>query len=166
MNRAQEVVLDLIAEAMLKEVAKGSKGFLIDGYPRQVQQGMQFEQEVHLCFFCSSEHYNLHRFCRAPPLSTSTWPTIPWCNVCCIAPRRAAVLTTMRCIFSLCLPCPIDAISQETIKKRLKTFNEQTTPVVDYYQKAGKLVQVEAEGTIEAVFGQLKPHMDKLTAAK
>ncbi|KIH49245.1 adenylate kinase isoenzyme 5 domain protein, partial [Ancylostoma duodenale] len=40
-----EVVLDLIKEAMLKEVAKGSKGFLIDGYPREVKQGEQFEHE-------------------------------------------------------------------------------------------------------------------------
>ena len=43
-----EVVLDLIKEAMLKEVAKGSKGFLIDGYPREVAQGDQFEAEVNL----------------------------------------------------------------------------------------------------------------------
>ncbi|KHJ89438.1 putative adenylate kinase, partial [Oesophagostomum dentatum] len=41
-----EVVLDLIKEAMLKEVAKGSKGFLIDGYPREVAQGEQFEREI------------------------------------------------------------------------------------------------------------------------
>uniref|UniRef100_A0A7I5EDQ0 Adenylate kinase isoenzyme 1 n=1 Tax=Haemonchus contortus TaxID=6289 RepID=A0A7I5EDQ0_HAECO len=41
-----EVVLDLIKEAMLKEVAKGSKGFLIDGYPREVKQGEQFEREI------------------------------------------------------------------------------------------------------------------------
>ena len=39
-------MLDLIKEAMLKEVAKGSKGFLIDGYPREVKQGDQFETEV------------------------------------------------------------------------------------------------------------------------
>ncbi|KAK6035914.1 putative adenylate kinase [Cooperia oncophora] len=41
-----EIVLDLIKEAMLKEVAKGSKGFLIDGYPREVKQGEQFEREI------------------------------------------------------------------------------------------------------------------------
>jgi len=41
-----EVVLDLIKEAMLKEFAKGSKGFLIDGYPREVKQGDQFESEI------------------------------------------------------------------------------------------------------------------------
>jgi len=41
-----EVVLDLIKEAMVKAVQKGSKGFLIDGYPREVKQGEQFESEI------------------------------------------------------------------------------------------------------------------------
>ena len=40
-----ELVLDMIKKAMLARVAT-SKGFLIDGYPRQVDQGIQFEDEV------------------------------------------------------------------------------------------------------------------------
>uniref|UniRef100_A0A183U8L9 Adenylate kinase n=1 Tax=Toxocara canis TaxID=6265 RepID=A0A183U8L9_TOXCA len=40
-----EVVLDLVKEAMLEAVKKGTKGFLIDGYPREVKQGEQFESE-------------------------------------------------------------------------------------------------------------------------
>jgi len=43
-----EVVLDLIAEEMLKKVAT-SKGFLIDGYPREQAQGVQFEQQILPC---------------------------------------------------------------------------------------------------------------------
>lgn len=43
-----EVVLDLLAEAMLKRVAT-SKGFLIDGYPREQAQGVQFEQSILPC---------------------------------------------------------------------------------------------------------------------
>ena len=42
------VVLDLLAEAMLMKVS-GSKGFLIDGYPRDVAQGKQFEAEIAPC---------------------------------------------------------------------------------------------------------------------
>jgi adenylate kinase len=41
-----EVVLDLIKEAMLEAVKKGTKGFLIDGYPREVAQGEMFEREI------------------------------------------------------------------------------------------------------------------------
>lgn len=37
---------------MLQAVAKGSKGFLIDGYPREVKQGEQFEKEVSDFSFC------------------------------------------------------------------------------------------------------------------
>merc|ERR1712212_851279 len=42
------VVLDLLAEAMLNKVS-GSKGYLIDGYPREVAQGEQFEAEIAPC---------------------------------------------------------------------------------------------------------------------
>lgn len=42
-----EVVLDLIKEAMI--ASKNAKGFLIDGYPREVIQGQQFESEIWEC---------------------------------------------------------------------------------------------------------------------
>merc|ERR1712203_603832 len=42
------VVLDLLAEAMLARLS-GSKGFLIDGYPREVSQGQEFEKDIGEC---------------------------------------------------------------------------------------------------------------------
>merc|ERR1712179_831462 len=42
------VVLDLLAEAMIAKLA-GSKGYLIDGYPREVAQGQEFEKEILPC---------------------------------------------------------------------------------------------------------------------
>jgi len=42
------VVLDLLAEAMLAALS-GSKGFLIDGYPREIAQGEEFEKEICPC---------------------------------------------------------------------------------------------------------------------
>lgn len=41
----QETVLDMLRDAMMAKVDT-SKGFLIDGYPREVQQGIEFEQRV------------------------------------------------------------------------------------------------------------------------
>ena len=43
---AQETVLALLRSAMVKAVKAGSKGFLIDGYPREVDQGIAFENQV------------------------------------------------------------------------------------------------------------------------
>ncbi|XP_036185468.1 adenylate kinase isoenzyme 1 isoform X1 [Myotis myotis] len=40
-----ETVLDMLRDAMMAKVDT-SKGFLIDGYPREVQQGEEFEQRI------------------------------------------------------------------------------------------------------------------------
>lgn len=40
-----ETVLDMLREAMLAKV-DSSNGFLIDGYPREVQQGEEFERRI------------------------------------------------------------------------------------------------------------------------
>ena len=40
-----EFVLDMLKEAILAKAAD-SKGFLIDGYPREVNQGISFEAQV------------------------------------------------------------------------------------------------------------------------
>uniref|UniRef100_A0A5S6R341 adenylate kinase n=1 Tax=Trichuris muris TaxID=70415 RepID=A0A5S6R341_TRIMR len=62
---ALEVVLDLIKEAMLKALTQGSKGFLIDGFPRDVTQGEKFEAEIlacaHVLFFDVSEETMIKR---------------------------------------------------------------------------------------------------------
>lgn len=51
---SNQVVLDMIKEAMLKNAS--SKGFLIDGYPREVGQGMEFEKQVGFIFLQRKNH--------------------------------------------------------------------------------------------------------------
>jgi len=43
-----ETVLRLIREAMVQALGS-SKGFLIDGYPREVDQALKFEEQVAAC---------------------------------------------------------------------------------------------------------------------
>jgi UMP-CMP kinase len=45
----------------------------------------------------------------------------------------------------------------ESIKKRFRTFKEQSLPVIDFYQKQGRLLQVNSEGTVDEVYAQIKP---------
>ena len=40
-----KLILDMIKKAILERV-DNSNGFLIDGYPRQVEQGIEFEKDV------------------------------------------------------------------------------------------------------------------------
>ncbi|KAL1123829.1 hypothetical protein AAG570_001600, partial [Ranatra chinensis] len=45
---SSNVVLGLLAETMLRELPT-SKGFLIDGYPRELNQGQKFELDIGSC---------------------------------------------------------------------------------------------------------------------
>jgi adenylate kinase len=50
-------VLTMIRKVMLKAVMSGARGFLIDGYPREKEQGILFESEIHPCQACV--YYNV-----------------------------------------------------------------------------------------------------------
>ena len=41
--------------------------------------------------------------------------------------------------------------NEESIVKRLKVFNEQTRPVIEYSEKEGKLKRIDANRTIEPI---------------
>ncbi|KAI6191949.1 Adenylate kinase isoenzyme 1 [Aphelenchoides bicaudatus] len=125
-----DVVLDLVKDAMLKAVAKGSKGFLIDGYPREVSQGEQFEAEISpsklVIFFDVSEETLVKRCLKRAETSGRADDNI------------------------------------ETIKKRLKTYLTATAPVIQHYEKKGKLVRIKAEGTVDDIFAEVTKHLDKV----
>jgi hypothetical protein len=46
--------------------------------------------------------------------------------------------------------------NEETIKKRLQTFHEVTQPVIDYYDKQGKLRRVDSEKAPNDVFAEVQ----------
>lgn len=48
-----------------------------------------------------------------------------------------------------------------SIKKRFKTFQEQTMPVIDYYGKKNKVVHVNGDRDPVAIFADLKKVFDK-----
>jgi len=40
----------------------------------------------------------------------------------------------------------------ETIKLRLETFAKLTKPIIDQYQKQGKVARINADGDIDSIF--------------
>ncbi|CAH8575598.1 unnamed protein product [Dicrocoelium dendriticum] len=117
-----DVVLSLIKEAMLKLIDKNCY-FLIDGYPRELEQGIRFEKEVCPC-------------------------------VCVVTFDVDEKIMVQRLLKRGETSGRVDD-NEETIKKRLRTFNESTKPVIDYYEKQNKLIRIEASGTIDEIFSKL-----------
>jgi adenylate kinase len=44
---------------------------------------------------------------------------------------------------------------EEVIKNRLKVFTETINPVLKYYQDLGRLMKVDAEAEVDAIFNKI-----------
>jgi adenylate kinase len=44
----------------------------------------------------------------------------------------------------------------ETIRKRFAVYREQTAPLIDYYGRSGRLLEVRGAGTMDEVFRSLR----------
>ncbi|KZC13782.1 PREDICTED: adenylate kinase isoenzyme 1 [Dufourea novaeangliae] len=127
-----DIVLDLIRERMEKAKSEGATktGFLIDGYPRELEQGLLFEKNVCpvdliIFFDVSSETMKTRLLGRAA------------------VSQRADD-------------------NEETIKKRIEIFNVKNGEIVKHYEN--KVVRINAEGTIDAIFEQVTKAVDPLLA--
>ena len=45
--------------------------------------------------------------------------------------------------------------NEETIRARLQTYREATVPVAEYYEKQNKLVKIDANRDVDAVFNDV-----------
>ena len=48
----------------------------------------------------------------------------------------------------------------ETIKERIAVYNNQTSPLLDYYSKKGLLTTIEGLGTIDEIFARIEKVLD------
>lgn len=126
-----DIVLQLLKEAIRSHLPT-SKGYLIDGYPRTVDQAGRFENEVcrctHLVYFDASDNMMLKRLVKRGETSGR-----------------------------------VDD-NEETIMRRLKTFHEESKPVLDKYKDIVKTISAEEDA--DKVFEMVVPIFDTIAKTK
>ncbi|EFJ43528.1 hypothetical protein VOLCADRAFT_121426 [Volvox carteri f. nagariensis] len=125
------VTLNLLKKAMIES---GGKFFLIDGFPRALDQAEQFESNIMPCkavlfFDCPEEEMEKRLLKRGETSGRSD-------------------------------------DNAETIRKRFKTFLEQSLPVKDHYLAQGKCHVVSAVPHPDVVYESVTNILDKLDAPK
>jgi len=120
-----EVTVTLLEKTILRTIDEtGNRKFLVDGFPRKMDQALKFEEAV-----CPSK-------------------------------------------FTLFFDCPESVMqerlldrgktsgraddNEESIKKRFKTFIETSMPVVDYFDRQGRVIKVSAVPPPDAVYEEVK----------
>ena len=120
-----EVTIQLLENAMNAEIEKSSnRKFLIDGFPRKMDQALKFEEVVvpskFTLFFDCDEATMRERLLDRGKTS-----------------GRADD-------------------NEESIKKRFRTFVETSMPVVEHFEKEGRVVKVDATKSPEEVYKHVK----------
>lgn len=126
-----EVTIKLLENAMRSELdqsgsvegGKKKKRFLIDGFPRQMDQAIKFDESVCpsslVLFLVCPENILQERLLERGKTSGR------------------------------------DDDNAESIKKRFQTFINTSMPVVDYYRKQGKVVDIDSSKTIDQVYEEI-----------
>ena len=126
-----EVVKGMIDNAF--KTTEGVSGFLLDGFPRTIAQAEALDKML----AASGEE-----------VTSVISIMIPDEMIKERIRHRAAIEGRA------------DDASDETVNNRIRTYHEKTEPLVDFYRKAGKYVEIDGTGTIEEVRGTIFNAMD------
>lgn len=151
-----EIVARIIKERLSKEDCKN--GFILDGFPRSLEQAEILDKI--LAEIDKDNEVDLKVVYFEIPIDNLI-ERIVYRRSC---PDCGAIynIKTMSLKESgKCDACGTELIqraddNEETAKSRFNTYFEQTAPLIDLYEKRNVLVKIDATGTINEVFENLK----------
>lgn len=158
---AGQLVNDELMGEMIEEAFKQcDKGFLLDGFPRNLQQAEMLQRiltknDLNLCAvleFSIGEELLCERICgRLCHLKSGRSYHVKF------NPPKVPMKDDVT---------GEDLIqraddNEETLGKRLEVYNKQTAPILDYYQKQGLVKRIDASKKPEEVWEQVKSTVEK-----
>ena len=144
-----DVIIGIIAEAL--QGPECANGYILDGVPRTIPQAEAMEQQgveidcaldIEVEDAVIVERMSGRRICEACGASF---------HIVNFPPKQEGV----------CDKCGQPLVIRkddepETVKARLKTYHEQTEPLIAFYRERGKLKTVENQLTIEATTAEIE----------
>lgn len=157
------LVLGLLKERLIQDDAK--KGFILDGYPRNLAQAqaltgllVALDQELDTALLVDVDLEIIMKritgrlTCGDCGQMFNTFFSPPEkegvCDAC-----GASNLTTRA------------DDNEETVRKRLEVYEEETKPLIEYYMDQGMLTSIKGdEGSIDHIFRRIRSLLDSVNA--
>jgi len=151
---AGELVPDPVVNEIVKAAIEDADGFVLDGYPRNIAQAEYIDDITDLDLVALLE------VPREELVDRLTGRRI--CEDCGTnyhvefqPPEKAGV----------CDECGGDLIqrdddTEETVRERLDVFEENTQPVIQYYEEEGDLVRIDGEHSPDGVWADLRAEIE------
>lgn len=150
---AGELVPDEVVNAIVDEALSQADGFVLDGYPRNLEQAEELEGMTDLDLALKldvSEEELVHRLTgrRMDPETGDIY------HVEYNPPEDDEVEERL---------VQRDDDTEETVKERLRVYRENTEPVIEHYEDEGALGRVDGEQAPEQVWDDVKETIESET---
>jgi len=148
-----EVVVGMVEERLKKEDCKG--GFILDGFPRTVAQADA------LGITLNRMNKSLSKVILVKVDEEELVRRLTGRRVCEKCGAGYHVMFDPPKTEGICDKCQgrlyqRDDDKESTIRNRLKVYNEQTAPLIEYYRKKNLLAEINGMGVIEEIFDRIR----------
>ncbi|WP_435144483.1 adenylate kinase [Halobaculum sp. P14] len=147
---AGELVPDPVVNEIVVAALEDADGFVLDGYPRNLDQAEFLSEETDLDYVV---------FLDVP--EDELVDRLTGRRVCPECGANYHVEFDQPAEEGVCDECGADLVqrdddTEETVRERLRVYRENTEPVVEHYRDEGALVEVSGEGTPDDVFDRIQ----------
>lgn len=147
-----DLTIALVNDRLLEADCKN--GFLLDGFPRTVYQAEQFDA------FLQEHNMALTKVIDIEVAEDVLLPRMIGRRVCrsCGKPYHVDNMPPKK--EGVCDVCGGEVYqraddTEETVRNRFNVYKEQTSPLIDYYEKAGCIAHIDGAGAPDTVFAAI-----------
>jgi len=150
-----ELVSDDIIVGIIKERLSQpdcEKGYILDGFPRNMSQAIKLEQiepdRGEKVLYLEVEEEEIIKRLTARRICPSCHAIY---NLLSNPPKEDE-----KCDHCGAKLIQRDDDREEVIKERIRVYREQTSPLIEYYEKKGNLLKIDGKGSEEEVFSRIR----------
>ncbi|MCX7748610.1 MAG: adenylate kinase [Clostridia bacterium] len=141
-----ELTIDIVKDRLKQDDCKN--GFILDGFPRTIPQAEYLDKAL------DSMEVNLDCALNIYVSDEEIIKRMSGRRLCSGCGKGYHTIYIPTRVSGICDSCGAAVIQreddkEETVLSRLKTYHEQTEPLIDYYERKGKLVTVEGKKNVE-----------------
>lgn len=147
-----DLVIEIATDRLLKDDCKD--GFLLDGFPRTVYQAEKLDE------FLTAHGQKLDKVLDLEVGEDILIARLTGRRVCKNCGASYHVVNVPPAVEGICDKCGGPLFqrkddNEETAKNRISVYNNETAPLVDYYEKAGCLAKIDGAASLEDSFAEI-----------
>ena len=147
-----ELVCDLVEDRVTKDDC--ANGFLLDGFPRTIFQAEHFDN------FLKANGMEIDKVIDIEVPEEILLSRMLGRRVCRQCGKPYHIVNMPPKVEGVCDVCGGEVYqraddTEETVKNRFKVYDEQTSPLIEYYTNTGKLAPIDGTTGLEKVFADI-----------